>query len=316
MSKVNFVAIDLETATYDRSSICEIGIAIVENGKVTGSKSWLVRPVANVYDDFNIEIHGITPDMTENAPSFKEVWTEVEPYLTGKNVVAHNTGFDMYAIKDALEYSNMTLPVFNYYCSLRIARNAYPGLYTYSLQPLCEEVGIPMNSHHRAEVDAIACAELMLKSIDKLGFERLEDIAGSLHYQIGCFNGIEHTPMRYKGNYVNILKSITADESQFDEGNYFYDKSVCFTGTMISGLRKDMLQAIANIGGKPVDSVTKTTNVLVVGQQDYRVVGEEGMSSKQKKAMKLVDSGCDIEIMSEAEFVMNFGVEIKSTRVA
>lgn len=43
--------------------------------------------------------------------------------------------------------------------------------------------------------------------------------------------------------------------------------------------------------------------ILVVGQQDYRVVGDFGMSNKQKKALKLLEKGQDIEILSEIEFL-------------
>ncbi len=60
---------------------------------------------------------------------------------------------------------------------------------------------------------------------------------------------------------------------------------------------------VAQVGGIPTDSVTTKTNVLVVGQQDYKVVGESGMSSKQKKAMQLLEKGQDIEILSESEFL-------------
>ena len=42
--------------------------------------------------------------------------------------------------------------------------------------------------------------------------------------------------------------------------------------------------------------------ILVVGQQDYRVVGDFGMSNKQKKALKLLEKGQDIEILSEIDF--------------
>ena len=60
---------------------------------------------------------------------------------------------------------------------------------------------------------------------------------------------------------------------------------------------------VKNIGGVPTDSVTKETDVLVVGQQDYRVVGADGMSNKQKKALKLLEKGHNIEILSESEFL-------------
>lgn len=43
MNEINFVAIDFETATGSRASICEAGICVVREGKVVEKKSWLVR---------------------------------------------------------------------------------------------------------------------------------------------------------------------------------------------------------------------------------------------------------------------------------
>lgn len=77
----NFVAIDFETANADRSSICQIGITEVVDGILQPSKSWLVQPEGNDYDPFNIDIHGIKPEDTENSPEFPDVWKEVYPYL-------------------------------------------------------------------------------------------------------------------------------------------------------------------------------------------------------------------------------------------
>ena len=58
-----------------------------------------------------------------------------------------------------------------------------------------------------------------------------------------------------------------------------------------------------NVGGIPTDKVTKETYVLVVGQQDYIIVGADGISSKQKKALNLLEKGQEIEILSESEFL-------------
>ena len=88
-----------------------------------------------------------------------------------------------------------------------------------------------------------------------------------------------------------------------DEGNYFYGKTVCFTGKCQFSTRQELLQKVMDIGGIPSNSVTNSTDVLVVGQQDYRVVGDSGQSSKQKKATQLLEKGQDIEILSEAEFL-------------
>ena len=69
--------------------------------------------------------------------------------------------------------------------------------------------------------------------------------------------------------------------------------------------RSDAQQIIADIGGINGGSVTKVTDFLVVGQQDYRVVGDEGMSSKQKKAIKMINEGASLEIISEEDFLKN-----------
>ena len=44
MQGLNFIAIDFETATGKRASVCEAGICVVKDGKVVETKSWLVRP--------------------------------------------------------------------------------------------------------------------------------------------------------------------------------------------------------------------------------------------------------------------------------
>ena len=54
MNNINFIAIDFETATAKRSSICEAGICVVKGGKVVETKSWLVRPEDNRYSYWNI----------------------------------------------------------------------------------------------------------------------------------------------------------------------------------------------------------------------------------------------------------------------
>jgi len=45
--------------------------------------------------------------------------------------------------------------------------------------------------------------------------------------------------------------------------------------------------------------------ILVVGQQDYRIVGDDGMSGKQEKAVKLIEKGSFLEIISEDDFLRN-----------
>ena len=306
---ISFVAIDLETATSARSSICQIGITEVINGELQTPKSWLVQPEGNVYDSMNIFIHGITPEDTKNSPSFPEVWKDVLPYLQGKIVVAHNTSFDMYALRDAFDKYGIDYPTFDYFCTLRIARYIVKGCYSYSLDIVLNYLGIEFEHHHRADSDSMGCAKLLLKCLETDN-STLEDLEVNYHFHRGQFAPnvfIAHlqNKKQYSGQhqYKNIIKDLEEHPELIDEGNYFYGKTICFTGKTQYAVRRVLLQMVKNIGGIPTNSVTNETDVLVVGQQDYRIVGSDGMSSKQKKALKLLEKGQLIEILSESEFI-------------
>ena len=306
---ISFVAIDLETATSARSSICQIGITEVINGELQTPKSWLVQPEGNVYDSMNFFIHGITPEDTKNSPSFPEVWKDVLPYLQGKIVVAHNTSFDMYALRDAFDKYGIDYPTFDYFCTLRIARYIVKGCYSYSLDIVLNYLGIEFEHHHRADSDSMGCAKLLLKCLETDN-STLEDLEGNYHFHRGQFAPnvfIAHlqNKKQYSGQhqYKNIIKDLEEHPELIDEGNYFYGKTICFTGKTQYAVRRVLLQMVKNSGGIPTDSVTSETDVLVVGQQDYRIVGADGMSSKQKKALKLLEKGQLIEILSESEFI-------------
>lgn len=303
---INCVALDLETATSVKSSICQIGITEVVNGVPQESKSWFVQPEGNVYDFMNIAVHGITPEDTKDSPSFPDVWKEVQPYLQNKIVVAHYTGFDMNALRDAFNKYGMEYPTFDYFCTFRIAKYIVKGCYSYSLGIVCDHLGIDFGIHHRADCDSLGCALLLLKCLEMDG-SSFDDLEAKYNFHRGKFApGIfeAHHAIEKPGvSYNEFIKSLNIDPSTIDESNYFFGKSVCFTGTCQYGVRKQLLQKVAEIGGIPTNDVTTKTDILVVGQQDYRVVGDSGMSNKQKKALKLLEKGQGIEILSEIEFL-------------
>lgn len=306
MENVNFIAIDFETATSDRSSICEIGLTIVKNGIITDSKSWLVQPPHNDYDPFNSEIHGITARDTKNSPLFPDIWKEVLPILHNQIIVAHNTGFDMYALRDVLLLYNIPYPDLYYYCSYRISKYIFKDSRSYSLPVICKHIGVDLNNHHRAKDDSMACAELFLKCLMQINCSDIHSLQDIYKFKRGEFSESSFKPQLSIASRTKTPASkIVGDPDKFEVGSIFYGKNVCFTGTCTYGVRDELLQKIADIGGFPMSSVNKKTDVLIVGQQDFRVVGESGMSSKQKKAFELKANGSEIEILSEAEFLSN-----------
>lgn len=176
MQGLNFIAIDFETATARRASICEAGICVVKDGKVADTKSWLVRPEDNMYSYWNMQIHGIHPEDTASSPAFPEVWTEIMAYLKDCPVlVAHNAAFDISCIRHSLEYYELEKPDISYYCSLRAARHIYDfGCNT--LDYLCDQFEIPYGTHHRAGDDAEMCARLFLREIRDAGWVKLSEM--------------------------------------------------------------------------------------------------------------------------------------------
>jgi len=134
----------------------------------------------------------------------------------------------------------------------------------------------------------------------------LEELQDKFQFHCGTFKPGQFVAQLAKGHSKShnpTPSDIVGDPSLIDEGNYFYNRVVVFTGKCQYGTREEMWQCVANVGGIPTKDVTKATEVLVVGQQDYRVVGSEGVSGKQKKAMAFRDKGQDIEILSELEFM-------------
>lgn len=166
-NNLNFIAIDFETATSRRVSVCEIGICVVRNGEVAETRSWLVQPDGNRYQYWNMKVHGITPDDTADAPSFPEVWEEIERmYLDEFNtLVAHNAVFDRSCLEYSAKLYRLYLPDLQWHCSLQIARRIY-DFSSNSLEYLCEQLGIPEGTHHRAGDDAEMCAQLYLREME------------------------------------------------------------------------------------------------------------------------------------------------------
>lgn len=90
----------------------------------------------------------------------------MKPFLEDKTVVVHNASFDMYALRDAFNEYGIDYPTFDYFCTLRIARQLIKGCYSYSLNVVLVYLGIKFEGHHKADNDSLGCAELLLKFLE------------------------------------------------------------------------------------------------------------------------------------------------------
>ena len=97
-----------------------------------------------------------------------------------------------------------------------------------------------------------------------------------------------------------ISCQIGADE--IDKDNPIYGKYVVFTGALEKFKRSEAMQLVANLGGINQNGVTKATDYLVLGNNDYCATIKGGKSSKQKKAEEYMLKGTGIAIMDEKTF--------------
>lgn len=157
----NFVAIDVETANNEPSSICAIGAVKVENGVISERRYSLIAPEPDYYHWANVRVHGITESDTFDAPSFGTVWVDWAEWIGNLPLVAHNAAFDSRCIAAACRIYGLDAPE-NFLCTVKAARKMVPkyDCPSKSLDSLCHYFGIRLRNHHNALDDAEACAKL------------------------------------------------------------------------------------------------------------------------------------------------------------
>jgi DNA polymerase-3 subunit epsilon len=130
---MEFVAIDVETANADMSSICQIGLVYFKEGVLCEEWKSYVDP-EDFFDGMNISIHGIDEFTVQGAPRLPEIVNILYKFLDYQITVCH-THFD------------------------RVCRG-------YGLHNICETLGYKFK-HHDALEDAKAAGHIMLTAMQE-----------------------------------------------------------------------------------------------------------------------------------------------------
>lgn len=159
-----FIIFDVETPNYRCNRMSAIGITVLEDGVVTNEFSSLINPETD-FDAFNIRLTGIDEELVRDAPTFLELWPQIEPLMSSGLLVAHNAVFDLGVLKKCLDYYEIDWkPYARYLCTVQMGRRILPGM-SHKLNTLCDYYGIALN-HHQAESDSHACAEILLRYLE------------------------------------------------------------------------------------------------------------------------------------------------------
>ena len=161
MPTPRYFVFDVETPNHENNRMSAIGVTIIENNQITDEFYTLVNP-ETYFDDFNINLTGITPEAVSIAPTFPEVWQQIEPMIGTSTMVAHYAVFDMGVLKDCLKSYGIPWKQYKrYLCTVDIGRFHLPGR-SHKLNVLCDYYGIELD-HHVASSDSHACAEILLR---------------------------------------------------------------------------------------------------------------------------------------------------------
>lgn len=281
---MKFMAIDVETANPDYSSICQVGIASFEDGTVKETWGSLVNP-EDYFDPINVSIHGISESEVKDSPTFSEVFPTIIQYASD-NIVVHHMPFDRIAISRAVAKYNLDSLNAKWLDSARVTRRtwqtlAYKG---YGLSNVAMELGIEFK-HHDALEDAIAAGKIVTKAIIDSGIS-LEDWLDRINRPIALAPGQKGGTLKLEGNPNGPL----------------YGENLVFTGSL-SIRRRKAAEIAVNLGCNVSNSINKLTTILVVGTQDLKRLKGKEKSSKHLEAEELIKSGIDLKIISEEDLL-------------
>ncbi|UXX92834.1 DEDDh family exonuclease [Streptomyces sp. AD2-2] len=110
-------------------------------------------------------IHGLTSDVLEGAPLFKDIADEFATRLEGRVLVAHNAVFDWQMI--AREYARVQIdpPVRQRLCTIALSKELSLPLPNHKLESLAAHFGVVQQRAHHALDDARVLAEAFRPSL-------------------------------------------------------------------------------------------------------------------------------------------------------
>lgn len=173
-----FVAIDTET-----TGLSPVGDRIVEvaasafrrDGSEIGSYEQLVDPGIPIPPGLTA-IHGITDQMVSGKPGIEAVLADLLGFIGDHVLVAHNASYDVSMLLVPMRRmaagpsgagptarDNLVLDT----CSM--TRAAFPGWPNYRLGTIADQLGIPRGRAHRAMADVLACKQVFLRILSRLG---------------------------------------------------------------------------------------------------------------------------------------------------
>lgn len=281
----SFVGIDFETLFPQRVSACSVGMVKYNDGEIVDRFYSLIRPpfdYSGKCGNVLTRIHGLTEEMVINERTFEELLPEIEVFVEGLPLVAHNACVERACIRDTSAYYNIKtkLDYENIFDTLVLSRQveaklgiSVEGPGTHQLDVVCKRFDVACGHHHNALDDAEMSGNLMVL------FRKI----------LSEGKDVEVTKTKSTStNKYNPEDKIQRTDLESVADNPFKNQIVVLTG-FAKADSQEYAHKLNELGAIIKDGVTKKTNILITGYN--------AGPSKMQKAQEV-----GATIMSEEEF--------------
>lgn len=305
VDRLNFTAIDFETANHNRGSVCAVGLVKVVRGSITDTAHWLIRPPAGLdfFTPRNVAVHGIRPEQVVGAAEWASSLAQIEEIAAGDPYVAYNASFDSSVLRKANESAGIAGAAPEFFCALKLARRSL-DLEKYRLPDVVAALGLSAFEHHHAGADAGACAEVVLALARRQDLPTFDDLWPVLPASRGGSAGRPVVkPARARA--ADLPQPHPQSQRAAGSSHPLAGQILCFTGRFASMDRLEAMERAASCGAVNGKSVTHKTTMLVRGTNDAtaRTARLDGTSAKDLKARDYINRGQQIRVLSEFEFL-------------
>ncbi|RXK19262.1 helicase C-terminal domain-containing protein [Macrococcus sp. DPC7161] len=208
---LKYAVVDIETTgnNIETDEMIQIGIAIVQN-----------QSIIQQYDSFihtRLEIPHFIKTLTQidqsdvlNAPHFYDVKETIYHLLDNCVFVAHNVEFDLKFLQKYFADEGIKFEPKYTIDTVDLSKMLFPTFRSYQLKQITLALNIQLENAHRAIDDAVATAELLIASIQKLKsmpidtLKQIYHITKQMRYDIDEL--VFETIMNYAYHPQNVIK--------------------------------------------------------------------------------------------------------------
>jgi CBS domain-containing protein len=174
------IVLDTETTGLDARTarIVQIAAISLAQGSLRAEERFesLVNPGVPI-PKAAAAIHGISDEMVATAPPFGDVAPALEAFAGRAVVIGHTIQYDLAVLEREYALAGRRWPGFRALDVVMLARLAAPSLADYSLERLCEWLGVEIRGRHTALGDAEAAANVFVALVPLLRARNIRTLA-------------------------------------------------------------------------------------------------------------------------------------------